>query len=186
MLENIPVRLTTDLVVNSSGPVVLIGPNGSGKTRLGIAMIGLNRADMVPALRNIALPPEVRLRSLTAAIAELQNRVTQQRQQPWQLSDEIQFLFGKLMIEDSDSAVRFRDRYSSDQETTVETTSLMRLRLSWDRLFPGRRISFEGHKPSVISDYSNLNASYAAQQMSDGERSRCTLLVVSSILNPRC
>jgi AAA domain, putative AbiEii toxin, Type IV TA system len=170
MLKNIPVKLAKDLVVDALGPLVLIGPNGSGKTRLGISMIALNKAEMVPALRDIALPPEVEMRSLSAATKALQENVQRQRQRPWQIANEIQHLFSKLMVEDSDSAVRFRDRYSSDRETTIETTSLMRLRLSWDRLFPGRRIRLEGYKPAVVSDYMATKSAYAAQQMSDGER----------------
>ncbi len=57
MSNTIPVKLTADTAVDGSGPVVLIGPNGSGKTCLGVKMVDLNQADMVPALRNIALPP---------------------------------------------------------------------------------------------------------------------------------
>ncbi len=46
----------------------------------------------------------------------------------------------------------------------------MRLRQSWSDLFPGRQINFEGHKPTVVSDYSPGGSGYPAQQMSDGER----------------
>ena len=170
MSQSISVKLTADVAVDGCGPVILIGPNGSGKARLGVKMVALNQADMVPALRDIALPPDITLRSLTAATQELRNIVQRQRTSPWLMSNEIHWLFGKLMIEDFNSAVRFRDRFSAGEAPTIETTKLMRLRLSWSRLFPGRHITFEGHKPTVVSDYASTASGYAAQQMSDGER----------------
>jgi len=72
------------------------------------------------------------------------------------------------MAEDSASAMEFRDNYKQKAEPDI--TRLMRLQRSWERLFPGRRISFKGYTPKVTSEYVAGEREYSAQSMSDGER----------------
>ncbi len=149
-------------------PLVIIGPNGSGKTRFGLQLVQWNDAETIAALRNIALEPNIPMQSLIQAEQELTNHKQRHRQQPWHISSEINNLFAKLMAEDSASAVDFRDTYQDGAEPQV--TKLMRLQEAWERLFPGRRIVFKGYAPKVTSEYVAGEQEYAAQSMSDGER----------------
>ena len=67
MANDIPVKITKNTELEGQQPVVILGPNGAGKTRHAVNMIGWNDADMIPALRNIALNQDVPMQSLTQA-----------------------------------------------------------------------------------------------------------------------
>ncbi len=151
-----------------NAPLVIIGPNGAGKTRYGLELSQWNDAETIGALRNIALQESIPMQSLAQAEQELTNKKKERRRKPWSIASEINHLFAKLMAEDSASAMDFRDNYKNKGEP--DTTRLMRLQHSWERLFPGRRISFKGYTPKVISEYASGESEYSAQSMSDGER----------------
>jgi ABC-type branched-subunit amino acid transport system ATPase component len=167
---SIPIKLAPDIVVHGRNPIVVIGPNGSGKTRFGHKVAGENSADIIVALRNIELGANVPMRSVKQAENELKNHLRQRTRQPWSLSNEINHLFAKLMAEDSAAAVEFRENYSLHGNLTPEVTKLMRLSSIWERLFPGRHITFKGYSPMVMSEHMAGEMEYPAQQMSDGER----------------
>lgn len=167
--------MTIPIKYNSAGnthagtaPVVIIGPNGAGKTRYGLQVAQWNDAEAIAALRNIALQENIPMQSLAQAEQELKNKKQLRRRKPWSIASEIDNLFAKLMAEDSASAMDFRDNYRHKAEPDI--TRLMRLQRSWEKLFPGRRISFKGYTPKVTSEYVTGESEYSAQSMSDGER----------------
>ena len=168
--DSIPITLTPDNVIDGRTPIVVIGPNGSGKTRFGHQVARKNNADIIVALRNIALGANVPMQSVTQAENELKNHKRQRTKQPWSLSNEINYLFAKLMAEDSAGAVEFRESYLANGNSTPAVTKLMKLSSIWERLFPGRHISFAGYVPKVMSEYVAGETEYPAQQMNDGER----------------
>jgi hypothetical protein len=57
-------------------PIVIIGPNGVGKTRLGVAIRNSNKAERVSALRNVEIP-DIPLQRLAQASREVQNMLQQ-------------------------------------------------------------------------------------------------------------
>lgn len=165
----IPIKYNAAQAIHDGdAPLVIIGPNGSGKTRFGLQLAQWNDAETIAALRNIALEQNIPMQSLTQAEQELTNHKQRHRTHPWNISSEINNLFAKLMAEDSASAIDFRDTYHEGVEPAV--TKLMRLQESWECLFPGRRIVFKGYTPKVTSEYVAGKKEYAAQSMSDGER----------------
>jgi len=168
--DSIPIILTPDITVTGRNPVVVIGPNGSGKTRFGHQVANQNQAEIIVALRNIALNANVPMQSVTQAQQQLNQHKKQRTRQPWALSNEIDSLFAKLMAEDSAGAVEFRQSYLDDGSATPKVTKLMQLSSIWERLFPGRHITFAGYVPKVMSEYVTGETEYPAQQMSDGER----------------
>lgn len=170
---SIPIKYANDsgnAPLSGTAPIVVLGPNGAGKTRHATQMANWNNADLIPALRNIALPTDVVMRALEQGRRELTNHLNQQKSTPWALSSEINELFSKLMAEDSAAAIRFRDLYAKDKAALPEVTKLMRLQEVWTRLFAGRHIDFAGYSPKVRSDYGSPSGEYLAQRMSDGER----------------
>jgi len=167
---DIPVKYSANATVSGIRPIVVIGPNGSGKTRYGHQLATWNNADIIPALRNIGLDANIPMQSTAQAEQVVKQSKIRLKQQPWLLSNEINHLFAKLMAEDSAAAMRFRDAHGVDPDSTAETTKLMRLREAWAALFPGRTIKFEGYTPKVSTEYVTGIAEYPAQQMSDGER----------------
>ncbi len=170
MASEIGVKISEDLRVSGQGPIVILGPNGSGKTRLAVEMLRWNDAHMVAALRNIALSENIGMVSLAEAERNLTRFYERHRSQHWELSNEIGQLFSKLMVENSSSAIAFRDEYLKDDRAKPEETRLMVLQKIWERLFPGRQISFAGYSPKVRSNLGDAESEYSAQQMSDGER----------------
>ena len=160
-------------MIEGDTPIVILGPNGSGKTRYGLRLAQLNNAEMIAALRNIELGENIPMQPFVQAAQELSNQKRKRHSRPWSISNEINNLFAKLMVEDSDAAVEFRDNYTSNpanSDLKPKVTKLMRLSTAWHSLFPGRHIRFAGYMPKVTSEYAEGTQSYAAQQMSDGER----------------
>ncbi|MCL6630329.1 MAG: ATP-binding protein, partial [Armatimonadetes bacterium] len=147
----------------------IIGPNGSGKTKYGIKLSQLNNADHIGALRNIALQENLPMMSHKQAEDQFKNQLTRRKSNYWELSNEIDILFSKLMAEDSASAIRFRDMHVKGHNPDLEETKIMELKKLWENIFPEREINFEGYNPKVTSKYMGGN-SYSAKLMSDGER----------------
>ena len=156
MSNDIIVKIAKDNPLTGAAPIVLLGPNGAGKTRHAVAMAEWNNANMIAALRNIALPPDVVMRSMDQASRELTSHLNRRRSKPWELSSENNELFSKLMVEDSAAAIQFRDEFSAETTVNPERTKLMHLQEVWSRLFPGRHIDFRGYRPMVRSEIASL------------------------------
>ena len=164
---SIPVQYKNDgTQLEGTSPLIILGPNGSGKTRYGLQISQWNNGENIAALRNIALEKDIPMQALGQATQELQNQKNRRSSRPWQISSEINHLFSKLMAEDSAAAVAFRDNYSQGAEP--EITKLMKLQGSWHSLFPGREIRFGGYSPMVSSEQAAEGSEYPAQSMSDG------------------
>ena len=156
--------------LGGSQPVVVIGPNGSGKTRFGADLAEKNNADHIGALRNIQLNPQIGRRSVTQATKELTDNLSRKRKRYWEMSSEIEILFSKLLAEDSQSAIKLRDSLVEGLKPEIEDTSVMKLRRVWGEFFPGRNIDLSEHEPKICATHYGTETNYAAQQMSDGER----------------
>lgn len=175
MANDITVKITKDKDIPGKEPIVLLGPNGSGKTRHAVSMARMNNANMISALRYIGIPDAVTRMSVDQAQRDLQSKSERVLSQPWEASGDIDRLFAKFMEEDSVAAKKFRNQYIRNQynnDTSIkpDVTKLMTLSELWNRLFPGRYIDFSDYKPRVKSDYNKTSGEYPARQMSDGER----------------
>ncbi len=106
---DIPIRLLDETVLSGTNPVVVLGPNGAGKSRFATDLASRNGAEIVSALRNIQLQPELPAFSPTQALNNLTSQLNNRKAQPWQMSNEIDSLFAKLIGDDASSAIRFRD-----------------------------------------------------------------------------
>jgi len=170
MPEEIIIKLNEEMSVPGKHPIVIIGPNGSGKTRYGVELARLNHAEFVGAVRNIVLPENIQMQGLDQANRELSDVINRHRSRYWQMANEINQLFAKLLAEDATSAIRFRDRHAARETAELEETNLMRLKTAWTDFFPGRDIDFSTHKPTVGSEYDPSGSRYSASKLSDGER----------------
>jgi energy-coupling factor transporter ATP-binding protein EcfA2 len=163
------VKIWDDQTIEAKKTTIVIGPNGCGKTRYGLKLAGLNTADHIAALRNIALQDNLPMMSLPRATQEVKNNIDRRKSHYWEMSSEIDQLFSKLMAEDSASAMIFRDAVVAGEKPVVQTTIIMEMMELWVSLFPGRSIKFSGYVPKVTSSYMP-GGDYAAKAMSDGER----------------
>jgi len=181
--NNIPLKLTEATTLEGVNPVVLIGPNGSGKTRFGVAIANQQQADFIGAVRNISLPDDIPMRPLARATQELTNQRSELLSRYWIMSNEINHLFSKLLAEDATSATELRDSLVAGQQPVIENTNLMQLKAIWHDLFPGREIKFEAYSPKVESRFTSQPIVYPAPQMSDGER--VALYLGARVLNAK-
>ncbi len=163
-------------------PVVILGPNGSGKTQFAAQLAVAINAEFINALRNIQLSDQLSSQSLAQSENELRNQIANRRSNYWQLADEIHILFTKLLAEDAASAIRFRDAYKPGLAATPDDTVLTRVRTLWAEVFPGRTVAFADGAPKVTTEYAPSGAAvYAASRMSDGER--VALYLAGRVLN---
>lgn len=160
-------------VLGGSDPVVIIGPNGSGKTRRAreISAKGA-RVEFVNALRNTRVAPELPAMGQDAARNNFQAQMNQARQNHWELSSEFDYMLSQLLGQASNSAMEFQRRYRENPETAgvPEDTPLTRVEELWKRVFPGRRLRWQDWKPTIDSVTSGSQITYTGNQMSDGEK----------------
>jgi len=183
MQTSIPINLGDGKQLTGTRPVLIVGPNGSGKTRRSTQLAQLNGAEIISALRNIALRSDIPAYSPIQAKNNLENLIQQRQSNYWELSNEIDSLFAKLLAEDAAAAIRFRDGFTLQTTTKPDDTVLQQTRRLWSRVFPGRQLSFDSYTASVSSEYAGTGVSYTANTMSDGER--VALYLAGRILNAK-
>lgn len=167
MQVNIP-GLSTAL--DGQAPIIILGANGSGKTRLAVEMTRQGGAEFIPAVRNIALPDQIPNWTLQTAINELTNRTNQRQNSYWELIADIDALFGKLWSSHAVEAMRVYDQLlQGEKPDNLPDTVLNKTKEIWRRVFPGRTIAFSDFSAKVSNEYLG-SASYTAKHMSDGER----------------
>ena len=85
------VKFPDGLVVSGTHPLVIIGPNGVGKTRLGVNITQNNDAERVAALRNVEIP-DIPLQRFTQASREVKRALQEVLAAHWRQSFELQNL----------------------------------------------------------------------------------------------
>ena len=156
--------------LDGTAPVVILGANGSGKTRLALELARSSGAEFIPAIRNIALPDEIPNWTLRTAINELTSRTNQRQNSNWELISDIDALFGKLWSSHAVEAMRVYDEVLEGKTPQqLPDTVLNKTRELWKTVFPGRTIAFSDFSAKVTNSYLN-SPPYTAKHMSDGER----------------
>lgn len=150
-------------------PIVILGANGSGKTRLAVQMAKAGSMEFIPALRNIALPDQLPNRTLQDATNDLTNKTNRRKEAYWELIPDIDALFGKLLSAHAVEAMRVYDEVRRKAPITISETVLAKTESLWKTVFPGRSITFADFSARVSNDYFGATT-YTAKQMSDGER----------------
>ncbi len=151
-------------------PIVILGANGSGKTRLAVILASAGNAEFIGAVRSIALPDQIPNWSLQTATNELTNRTQQRKNSYWELVPDIDALFGKLWSSHAVEAMRIYDQLQEGKTPeNLPETVLNKTRGLWKTVFPGRTIAFSDFSATVSNEYLGA-ASYTAKHMSDGER----------------
>lgn len=170
--------------LTGSAPIVILGANGSGKTRLAVEMSKTGGVEFIPALRNIALPDQIPNWTLQTATSELTSRTSQRRDRYWELIQDIDALFGKLLSSHAVEAMRVYDEVREGRTPTgISDTVLDKTKALWKSVFPGRTLTFSDFSAKVSNEYLGATT-YTAKQMSDGERTG--LYLSARILDTSC
>ena len=159
-------------VPSGPNPVVIIGPNGVGKTRLGVAIAKANDAERIAALRNVEIGA-IPMQRFKDASDGVRNALQQVMNEHWRQSLELQNLLAEILVEDRECAVKFRDQVMKDKnaqpDEILTNTRLRRIVDIWNRHFPGRQIAID-YDPLVQRVVAGNEVSYSIAQMSEGER----------------
>lgn len=173
-LVDIDIRLPNGEILHGGRPVVLIGPNGSGKTRKVREMTRPNGGtiEFVNALRNTRVASQLPAMGQDDARNQFVSQRNQAQANHWDLSSEFDFMLSRLIGEHSDAAMRFTTRFRDDPGTAgvPEETALTRVGDLWKRVFVGRQLRWENWKPTIDSTTSGTQTTYSGNFMSDGEK----------------
>ncbi len=172
------VNLPDGSKVGGDGSIVIVGPNGVGKTRIGVFIAQNNNAERVAALRSIEVGG-IQMQTMERARGEVQNALQQITSQHWTQSYELPTLISEILAEDREAAVLFRDQFESNRTTDPDekllNTRLRRIVQTWNNHFPGREININ-YAPTVERTVNGNSISYSISQMSEGERTAFYLI----------
>lgn len=170
----IPLRLPSGEILDGGSSVVVVGPNGSGKTRQTrlIATVSGTPVEFVNALRNTRVAPELPAMGQDTARATFQQQKAQAQSQHWELTSEFDSMLSQLLAVSAGAAMDFMRRYRNDPLTagTPEETAMSRVEDLWGQVFTGRTLRWQDWKPLVTSTTAGSQVEYSGNQMSDGEK----------------
>lgn len=162
--------------------IVVIGANGSGKTRFGtdIETRYNSQTHRISAQKSLTMPKNVSPTSKESAEMDflyghatggLQHKIGQR----WGSSPNTHLLndYQKLMVllhtEEYEESIKFKEAYTPNQPDDKPITKLDRIQIIWENVLPHRRLI---KKAGTIETYpvENPESNYNASEMSDGER----------------
>lgn len=183
--------------VRSEGPVVIVGANGSGKTRLGswieFESEHKERVRRISAQKSLAMPPSATSIAVDLALTDLlygsaesnvsdvYNMLQSKRAYRWGQKPDISplsdfdKLFTYLFSDANETNAKYVEEVEGEKEQRIEPpeTKLRATKRLWEEVLPHRKLKIGGGKveTQVVSDRSGANGSlYNASEMSDGER----------------
>jgi len=175
-----------DLPIVPGTPLVIVGANGAGKTRLGVYLeeqLPPRTVIRLAAHKSLAVDDKVTLISLDRAGKALllghpdfddENMKVARRwnkKPATHLLRDFPALLQVLFAQHNNIAVNHLKSHQSDARTPAPTTHLDRLAQAWTSLLPHRRIEIQ--ETSLLAcptTPGGSSASYAASELSDGER----------------
>ena len=153
-------------------PVVVIGPNGSGKTRQTRQLAAPAPMEFINALRNTRVAPELPAVGVDTARNNFSSQKSQSRTSHWELASEFDYMLSQLLAQESMAAIEFTRRFRGDPQAAgaPEETPLTRVEQLWSRVFPGRELHWRDWKPLIRNKSTGAEYEYSGNQMSDGEK----------------
>lgn len=167
------IKIPAGKIVLGNQPLVIIGPNGVGKTRLGVAITRANKnTERVAALRNVEVP-DIPMQRFAQANQSVKDALQQVLDAHWRQSFELQNLLSEIIAEDRENAVAYRKQHQQNPgsmpEEKLTNTRLRKMVEVWNRHFPGRVIKID-YEPTVERTDGANKVAYPIAQMSEGER----------------
>ena len=184
---------TTSL--SSEGPVVIVGANGSGKTRLGtwieFESEYKERVHRISAQKSLAMPASATSISVDRALTELTygnpevlsdlpNRLYHKRERRWGRNPNIfplndyDKLLTYLFSDANEANAQYMEQVENEKKRRIDPpeTKLRATKRVWERVLPHRILKIGGGKVEtrVVGEPVTEGSLYNASEMSDGER----------------
>ena len=154
-------------------PIVILGPNGSGKTRLAQNIARQNQVSTISAQRRTWVEDTLPVEGEEQLRNRVRNELDTWRDNAWRPTQEMDFLLSRL-IQEHAGALTTRNEQAILSKTSLDPirdTGLMLLQGVWTTLFPKRKLEISGFFPTVRRlDGPENEKPYPLRQMSDGER----------------
>lgn len=161
-------------------PIVMLGPNGSGKTKLAQKIAADSRIITVSAQRRTWVDDQLPVQEETNLRSNTKSSIDQWKTNPWRPTEEINYVLSNLVQDHIGTLTKRNEEALAKNERLepIRDTKMLRLQELWGRLFPTRRLEVDGFFPRVRRiDTSDNNPIYSLREMSDGER---TVLYMSA------
>lgn len=158
--------------LDGEAPIVILGPNGSGKTQLAQKIATENRVSAISAQRRTWVDDHLPVQEEQALRNQVQAQQDRWRNNSWQPTEEINFILSRL-IQDHANVLTKKNEDAIESGKPVEPvkdTKLIVLQGLWNRLFPKRKLEIGGFFPKVKRVDRNAARPYLLREMSDGER----------------
>ncbi len=159
--------------LDGEAPIVIVGPNGSGKTQLAQKIASQNQVSAISAQRRTWIDDSLPVQEEAQLRTNVRHQQDRWRQHSWQPTEEINFILSTL-IQDHTNILTSKNEYainSGQPLEPVKDTKLILLQSLWNRLFPKRKLQIGGFFPKVKRLDADATAPpYYLRQMSDGER----------------
>jgi ABC-type lipoprotein export system ATPase subunit len=172
-----------EILINKGSSVVIVGANGTGKTRLATHIektLSLN-AHRISAHRALSLNPSVPKISEHKALLGLrtghahENAQVQHREGhrwgskgPVHLLNDFDFLVQALFAEQSNKSLVTHKKVRSGDNSPAEPTKFEILIDVWERMLPHRKLHISGD--DILVSVTGEEDTYSGSEMSDGER----------------
>lgn len=180
---NLPAKLNhPESFTIDSKRIVVIGANGSGKTRFGtdIETRYSNQTHRISAQKSLSMPKNVSPTSKENAEKDFlygnaNGNIGHKNSHRWGsnpntfLLNDYQKLMVLLHTEEYEESIKFKEAYVPGQGNDKPITKLDRIQIIWENILPHRKLI---KKAGSIETYptDNPDGKYNASEMSDGER----------------
>jgi hypothetical protein len=164
------IELPDGTLLPGTRPVVIIGPNGSGKTRRARDLIASTPLEFINAMRNTRILPSVQVMSYMDAENNFTGQRNQAKNTHWDWTNEFDYLLASLLAQHATTAIKFMDAVRSGETAEPVHDPLQRVRNLWHVVFPGRLLTIDDYSLAIDSSIYTEPVKYKAQTMSDGER----------------
>lgn len=161
--------------VHGSGPIVIVGPNGSGKTKLAqkLASDSRNSVSTIGAQRRTWVDDNLPVQEKSALDANKRSQIKNWHHHAWRPTEEINYVLSsitqeyiKLLSEKNDEEIKTGDRLGP-----ITTANFNKLQRIWSKIYPLRHLHIGDFFPRVKRLDIAGEPTYTLREMSDGERS---------------